>query len=242
VEQILSSTTFYSGMKQSIIPLNNKAKILAIAQHYLSTFHQLDMAEALTSERKRVKAVEYHLSRLVKSKRLTAVRDGKRLAYKYGGKRGNLKSKLRHDLACTQLILKFLARGEGEVVAERFFLESKDAFTLVPDWAVLLEDSVLLCEYSTADNCGRKRLMQKKIEQYQHNLPAFEDYFETLTLALFILDIPCYEVKRFVQAHDTGDIFYFTDLASFIATPKGKELEAPIYLWGGDNQTYSLRA
>ena len=160
-------------MNTSIITPKNKERILNIAEHYLSWFYQLDLAEAMMGERKRVKAVEYHLPRLVNRNQLTAVRHGRRLAYKYGRKNSHLKNTLQHDLMCTQIILKFLLHGEGEIVGERFFQEDKDTWGLVPDWAVLFKNTVLLCEYSTADNFSRKNLMRRKIKQYKKYLPVF---------------------------------------------------------------------
>ena len=200
------------------------------------------MVEAITGERKRLKAVEYHLPRLVESKQLTAVRDGKRLVYKYGNKNGKAKTNLKHDLMCTQIILRFLLQDEGEVVNEQFFQESKDIFTLIPDWAVLFRRSILACEYSTANNFSRKPLMRQKIKQYKKALPIFEDFFEVPAVVMFIFDVPRYEVKRFVDENETGNSFYFTDLASFMNLPKGKELGESIYIWGGDGKSYPLRS
>ncbi len=242
MEQFTSSTTFLPGMNNNTYYPSNAQKILVYAENHLSWFYQQDLAEAITGERKRVKAVEYHLPRLVKKKKLTAVRDGKRLAYKYSGQEGKSKTNLKHDLICTKLILKFLLQGEGEVVAERFFQESKGRFGLVPDWAVLFKNSILLCEYSTADNCSRKRLMKNKVKQYKKRLPSFESFFEAPAAVLFILDVPRHEVKRFVNETESGDIFYFTDFALFINTARGEELDAPIYIWGGDGTSYPLRS
>ena len=229
-------------MNNSTITPKNKERILVIAEHYLSWFHQRDLAEAMTGERKRVKAVEYHLPRLVKSKQLTAVQDSKRLAYKYGRQNGKAKTHLKHDLMCTRCALKFLLQGEGEIVNERFFQESKELFGLVPDWAVLFRRSVLLCEYSTADNFGRKRLMKRKIKQYKNALPIFEDFFEMPAIILFILETSQYEVKRFAGEDEADSSFYFTDLASFMDTSHTQVLDVPIYLWGGDGKNHPLRS
>jgi hypothetical protein len=84
--------------------------------------------------------------------------------------------------------------------------------------------------------------MKRKVRQYKKHLPLFECFFEAPAIVLFILDIPRCDVKRFINEVETGEIFYFTDLASFMQTPKGKELDTPIFLWGGDKKEYPLRS
>jgi len=130
---------------------------------------------------------------------------------------------------------------DTEFVPERFF--RRQGFKAVPEWAILfLMTAILLFEFSTADNCRRNRLMKKKIEMYKANLYAFEDYFNTRVIVLFVLDIPRHSIPAFVSQQGSGiEAFYFTDLASFMNVEMGKQLSAPIYTWGGDGKKHPLR-
>ena len=230
-----------------IYPLNNannSAKIMQAAEHHLLWFEQLDMAEWLTGDRKRVKAVEYHLPRLVAQEKLLAVRYDRKLVYRLNHAQCNGAGHLTHDLMCTQIILRFAGQDAGEIVSELFFLEEKKLFGCVPDWAVLFPSLVLLCEYSTGDNFRRTRTMRGKLKAYRHYLFRFIDYFDSAVSVLFIFDVPRYKVQQFVASHTTSDDtpFYFTDLASLLAVPKDGLLTSPLFIWGGDGKSYPLKS
>lgn len=223
-------------------PSINQFKILCAAEHHLLWFEQKDLVEWLTGSRKRLKVVEYHLPRLVANGKLTAIRYGKKLVYRINHPQLVGSSHLEHDLICTKLMIRLGAHDEGAVVSELFFLEEKEQFRCIPDWAVLYPSMVLLCEFSTADNFRRTRLMCKKLKAYRQYLSRFTDYFENDVSVLFILDAPKHKMKHFIQKHvvlnDT--IFYFTNLETMLSVPKAELLTSPFYIWGGDGQEYSL--
>ncbi len=143
---------------------------------------------------------------------------------------------------CTQLMLKFQKLCGVEIVSERFFQQARNWFQPIPDWAALCRHTVLLCEYSTNDNFSRTALMKKKLVQYRTYLYQFESYFESEIIVLFIFDARRFEVKNFVNEHTrpTDTFFYFTDLNTFNSVEATVQLSSPIYLWGGDGQSYPL--
>ena len=112
---------------------------------------------------------------------------------------------------------------------------------MVQVWAFILPlGTILLFEYSTADNFRRRRLMKNKVRKYKQTINKFESYFEAKAIVLFVFDAPKHEVKRFVEEQRNGkELFYFTDLDSFMNI-EGNVLTAPIYYWGGDGKKYPL--
>lgn len=212
------------------------------AEYHLLSFDQTDMAEWLTGSRKRVKAVEYHLPRLVAQQKLLAVRHGRKLVYRLACAHPDGAYHLKHDLMCTKIILRFGALADVEIVSEMFFQEEKDRFGCIPDWAVRFPSIVLLCEFSTADNFRRIRLMQQKLQAYRRYVPRFADYFESDVLVLFVFDVPPNKVQQFVHSFAVPDdtFAYFTDLASLMAISQVELLTAPLFIWGGDGRSYSL--
>jgi len=83
--------------------------------------------------------------------------------------------------------------------------------------------------------------MQKKADQYRSGIRSIEDYFEAKALVLFVLDVPQHSVKRTAQKLcSNGEQFYFVDLQTFMGVEIGKQLSAPIYIWGGDGEKYPL--
>ncbi|MBK8903128.1 MAG: hypothetical protein IPM53_18215 [Anaerolineaceae bacterium] len=228
---------------RDIYPNNNRSKILCAAKNHLLLFTQKDMAEWLTGSRKRVKAVEKLLPQLVVKKKLKAVRYGRKLVYRLNHPRlQNGITHLEHDLMCTKLIILFGAQEIGEIVSELFFLEQKEQFCCVPDWAVLFPNMVMLCEYSTSDNFRRTHLMRKKLKAYRKHLFRFIDYFDNDVSVLFILDAPRHKVNQFAldNAVPNDRFAYFTDLASVLQAPKSELLTTPLFIWGGDGQEKSL--
>jgi hypothetical protein len=115
------------------------------------------------------------------------------------------------------------------------------AFKVVPEWAVIYPNSrdMILFEYSTADNFKRKRLMNKKLASYKENMETFKEYFECNPFVLFVIDAPGDQVKAFTKKKGL-DAFLFTDLVSFRSIETGKQLQAPIYIWGGNGEKGSL--
>ncbi len=222
---------------------NNRSKILCAAEHHLLWFSQKDMTEWLTGSRKRMKAVETHLPRLVAEKKLKAERYEKKLVYRLNHPRlRNGTPHLEHDLMCTKLMIRFGTQDTGKIVSELFFLEEKERFKCIPDWAVLYPNMVMLCEYSTSDNFRRTRLMRQKLRSYRRYLDRFTCFFENDVSVLFIMNAPRHKVKQFTDATivSTDTFFYFTDLASVLQVPKARLLTSPLFIWGGDGQAKSL--
>lgn len=226
-----------------IYPNNNRSRILCAAEHHLLWFDQKSLTEWLTGSRDRKNYIEKELPKMVAEKKLKAVRYGKKLVYRFNHPRlRNGTAHLEHDLICTKLIIRFGAQDSGEIVSELFFLEQKERFGCIPDWAVLYPAMVLLCEFSTADNFRRTHLMRQKLRSYRRYISRFVDYFDNDVSILFVLDAPRHKVKQFAKSHAVPDctFVYFTDLASLLEVSKAELLTSKIFIWGGDGQLYSL--
>lgn len=224
-------------------PSNNRSKILCAAEHHLLWFDQKDLAEWLTGARKRKKFIEKELPQLVAEKQLKKVRHGRKLVYRFNRPRLHYgTTHLEHDLMCTKLIIKFGTQAIGEIVSELFFLEQKERFLSIPDWAVLYPNMVMLCEYSTSDNFRRKNLMRKKLKAYRKHLFRFIDYFGNDVSVLFILDAPQHKVKQFAldNAVPNDRFAYFTALSSVMQVTRTELLTSPLFIWGGDGKAKTL--
>ena len=224
-------------------PNKNQIKIKVAAENHLLWFSQKDLTEWLTGSCKRKSSVEKSLPKLVTERKLKARRHGKKLVYRVN--HPCLRSgptHLEHDLMCTKLILRFGRQEWGEIVSELFFLEQKERFGCIPDFAILYPNMVMLCEYSTADNFRRTKLMRSKLKAYRKHLFRFANYFENDVSVLFIFDAPRHKVKQFALDHAVpNDYFaYFTDLQSVLQVPKPELLSTPLFIWGGDGQARTL--
>ena len=102
-----------------------------------------------------------------------------------------------------------------------------------------MKRTIVLFEFSTADNFRRKRLMEKKVDQYQ-SVERFKDYFKAEPMVVFVLEAPRYEVEEFAR-ENKGDSIYYTDLESFMNVVDD-QMRAPIYIWGHDGVSYALKA
>jgi hypothetical protein len=193
-----------------------------------------------TGRWKRWKRTEYNLPRLVEEGALSTAKYGRRIVYTLPGKRTNNTQDIEHGIICTESLLRFRLSQPGEIISERFFRSL--SFEAVPEWGVIYPSgNMLLFEYSTSDNCRRSRVMRKKADQYRSGVRSIEDYFEASPLVLFVLDVPQHSVKGMAQKlSDNGNQFYFVDLKTFMGVEIGKQLTAPIYIWGGDGEKYPL--
>jgi hypothetical protein len=190
-----------------------------------------------TGEEKRCKRIEYNLPRIVDKGGLKVFKEGQKFVYTLPGNKANDTAHMEHGLICAECLLRFKLSQTGEFVSERFFREFN--FKPIPEWAVKYDKGIILFEYSTADNFRRSQLMKKKVQQYQQNLHQFEQYFGKSAGVLFVFQAPRDKVEKFVQ--ENGDeSFYFVDLDSFMRVERGGQLQAPIYFWGGDGQSYPL--
>ena len=199
---------------------------------------QLDYSCWFTGEWKRMWKVEHYLPRLVKKGILRTAWLDKRLIYTLKGRPNKDTYAVAHGLMSTKALLYFKQSKPCKFVSERFFRDA--GFGAVPEFACLYDKSMILFEYSTADDFRRVYRMKKKIKQYKDNLEKIEDYFGKTAIVLFVFQAPPHRVKSFVNKYGRHHSFYFTDLDSFIDTPFQKQLSHPIYIWGGDGKKYPL--
>lgn len=207
---------------------------LKVAHLFLWAYAK-DFTAWFTGKRKRWKRTEYNLPRMVEKGALKAVPHGNKLAYTVFGKRGDYTADIEHGLISTRALLRFKHSADGEFISERFFRSI--GFKVVPEWAVIYPTSrdMILFELPMADNFKRTWLMKKKLTNYRKNMETFEEYFEANPYVLFVIDAPGPKVKAFAKKN-VLDAFFFTDLGSFLNIEKGKQLQAPIYIWGGDGK------
>lgn len=193
----------------------------------------------LTGEDKRYKAVEYNLPVLTRKNVLLRVRDGRYgFVYKLRGRGGLQTEKIYHDITSTKALLRFKVSAEGMWFGERIFKEAR--LYPQPEWAFLYDNQWLyLFEFSTANNVKRTDLMRKKVRQYQNSYKKFKDYFMAEPITIFVLETSKERVEKFAE-QQPYDQFYYTDLGSFETVKKGKQFQAPIYIWGGNGKYYSL--
>ncbi len=189
---------------------------------------------------RRHKRTEAMLPRLVKEGKLVARRFGRRLVYSVPRRCRSKLPNIEHGLACTEGLVRFWrAWMAGEIVPERFFR----GLGCVPEWGILYPTGTLLMyEFSTAANFNRAGLVKGKLAKYRAHLAGIEAQFQAKGLVVFALDVPRATVVRFVRRlAPLGQSFFFTDYDTFLRVPIGEQLAAPIYLWGGDAQAYTLK-
>lgn len=180
---------------------------------------------------------ERALVEAVRKGKLRRARHGKRYVYWSPTRwRGNPPS-IRHGLLVTQALLGFYAaRQKGAmVVPERDFR----GFKVVPDFGLLYEGgTLLLCEVETATDRYRTK---GKVTRYNHHLAQIEAHFGARAVVVFVMEQPRALLRRWVaRGVPWGAAHYFCDADTFFHLPDGRPLTAPVYLWGGDGQTYPL--
>ena len=112
---------------------------------------------------------------------------------------------------------------------------------MVPEWAIRYSNGkMLLFEFSTADNASRTSLMAAKVNKYLDNLHAIARDFQAEVVVLFVMDIPRVKVEQFVAGTIPADPIFFIDYRTFMTVHAGEVLTAPVYIWGGDGNTYPL--
>lgn len=208
-----------------------------VAEYFLWAT-QRDFTCWFTGEWKQWKRTEYNLPRMVKKNAITAVRHGKKLVYSVGKKRANNTADIEHGLICTNSLLRFKLSREGEFFSESFFRAIN--LGCVPEWGVGYGDSILLFEYSTADNFRRTRLMKKKVKQYTQSMDRFQNHFGRQPIVLFVFDTFRYSVIHFVEKYVNTPFIYFCDLRTFMNVGFGQQLTADIYINGLDCKSYPL--
>jgi hypothetical protein len=207
---------------------------LEVAHLFLWAYAQ-DFTAWFTGRWQRWKRTEYNLPQMVDKGALKTHKYGKKFVYAPPGKRASYSADIGHGLASTNALLRFKHSAEGEFLSERFLRSL--GLKAVPEWAVIYPTSrhMILFEYSTADNFKRKRLMNKKLTSYRESLETFTEYFECIPFVLFVIEASDQQVKAFAKKKNLDD-FFFTDLAAFTSIETGRQLQAPIYIWGGDGK------
>ena len=215
-----------------------------------------------TSRHRRTESV---LNKLVKRKKLRAVRYGKRLIYSIPRRvRGKMfdelsgLSKVFHGLACTECLVRFYrSRTDGEVIAERFFY----GLGSVPEWGIRYPNGkIILFEFSTKSNFLYTNMMNGKISAYKRNIGKIEEKFQAKAIVVFVLDVDRGVVERYagslgsragsvadegVSAFPDGGYspllpLFFTDYQTFLNIPIGEALITPIYFWAIDGKAHQL--
>lgn len=217
-------------------------ELTLLQQKYLEVaqlFHwgrQVDFTAWFTGEwNPRNKNTESVMPRLVEANKLQTMLWGNKLIYTTS-KRASSKH-VPHGLACTRVMILLKHSTEGEFVSEKYFRATR--FPIVPEFALRTEKKALLVEFSTSDNFKRSSVMRDKITRYRQSLPKFADTFGVQPLVLFIVEAPRFAAIRLARSGDEN--FYFVDAKSYLSLPMGNQLTAPIYIWGGDGQTYPLK-
>jgi hypothetical protein len=189
--------------------------------------------------RDRLRAVEYNLPRLTKKKKaLIRVRNGRYgYVYKLKGRGGLQKEKIYHDLTSTKAAIRFQASEVVNWYGERFFKQAR--LYPMPEWAAQYNGFIYLFEFSTENNFKRTDLMRKKIKNYRESHKRMKEFFMADPITIFVFDVPKSRVEKFAK-QQPYDQFYYTDLGSFETVKKGKQFQAPIYIWGGNGKYYSL--
>ena len=193
---------------------------------------------------RRHRRMEIDLHRLAKRKKLRTTYYGRKLIYALPRKTKKFDgSKIYHGLSCTECLIR-LKRSwkDAEIIPERLF----QGCGSVPDGGLILDDKLLLLEFSTKHNFLFSGNMRGKLTAYESNIYQIEDKFKAKARVLFILDVPRETVKRFVGSVADGDQsapydgadprtpllpFFFVDYETFLKVPIGDQLKAPIYFW-----------
>ena len=221
-----------------------KERYLELSQvfHWATKQHYILM---LTKKNARHRRTETMLPRLVSKGKLTATYYGKKLVY--CALRKNKKRitghkyypTIEHGLACTEALVRFsLSDPDCYLIAERRLR----GHNIVPEWAILYPNKKLvLFEFCTNDNFKRRAVFKSKLTRYQNNLDDLVIKFGESGLVLFVIDAPREEIEQFVKENKPGEMFMFCDYQTFLSVPYGQQLTAPIYIWGGDSNSYPLR-
>jgi hypothetical protein len=187
-----------------------------------------------------------HANKEMRNRSLYSTPYGKRLIYICPRKKRKSSKlyKVDHGLACTDCMVRF-ARSIGEpvqdmakkVVEERLYR----GCGCIPDFGVWYQKKMLLVEYSTEDNFEQHNVIKEKLAAYRSHLYMINEKFNTTCILVFVIDITRRKLEQFVKEEmPIGLPAFFTDYTTFKTVPIGKQLSAPIYIWGEDGKTYPL--
>jgi hypothetical protein len=193
----------------------------------------------------RHRRTEIVLERLVRRKKLRAVRYGRKLVYCLPRKSKNYDevgslSKVIHGLACTECIVRFyISKPGGVVVPERQFF----SHGVVPEFGILYPSgTMLLVEYCTKSNYYFSGNIRSKVAAYAAHVNEIEERFHARCIVCFVCDIDRSALKRDVGslrfARPVGDTFpllplWFVDYKTFLSVPLGEALkpQSKIYIF-----------
>jgi hypothetical protein len=175
----------------------------------------------------------------VKKGKLQAVKYGNRLVYcapKFRRTDRKLPASIDHGLGVTEgLVRLWRASPDGTIIPSRFFR----GLGIVPEWGIQYDHSTLLYEYSTRDNFYQT--LQEKVRRYTEYLEKIQERVGTKIVVVFNLAVPRSNVLMWVTRYHPEGPFMFTDDQTFRSIPIGEQITAPIYFWGEDGQTCSLK-
>jgi hypothetical protein len=194
-----------------------------------------------TGSTKRSKRTEAILPRLVKKGALVSTKHGKRLVYACPrrARRPGYFMKVEHGLGCTEGLIRFWwSDMRSEIIEERFFYGCGS----VPEWGLRYDSGkMILYEYCTEDNFFRSNVMRSKLAAYRQSLDTINRKFNREGIIVFVCDVPREKVVSFIEKIQPAFLpVFFTDVYTFSQVPIGRQLAAPIYLWGEDGQPYPL--
>lgn len=192
-----------------------------------------------TGKADRHRRTEVMLPRLVKKGKLQAVKYGNRLVYcapKLKRTDRKLPESIEHGLGVTEgLVRLWRSSPNGTIIPSRYFR----GLGCIPEWAIQYDYSTLLYEFSTRDNFYQA--LQEKMRRYTECLEKIQERIGTKILVLFNLAVPRGNVLKWVAKYHPEGPFMFTDDQTFRSISLGEQVSAPIYLWGGDGQSYPLK-
>jgi hypothetical protein len=190
-----------------------------------------------TGGRGRHKQIERVLPALVKKGALVKAKLGKRAIYATPNRYAQSHY---HGYYATEALVRFIVSKPGAVIPEHYF--STGRFGVVPEWGIKYPNNhVLLCEFTTETQYRSLGAVAGKIARYNKSLQELQNRLGCIAFTLFILDVPRWEVEHFVhRSMYLADDAFFVDHASFLSIPYGKQLSAPIYIWGEDGESYPL--
>lgn len=139
----------------------------------------------------------------------------------------NILHKIPHGLGVTECLVRIKRSCKAQVIDERQFYGCGS----IPDVGFMFSKSILLVEYSSKSNFLHYNVIKNKVSAYQRHLWEFESRFAK-PIILFVIDVSQEVLEDFVSSLTCA--FFFTDFETFKKVPLGKQLAAPIYIWGED--------
>jgi hypothetical protein len=197
-----------------------------------------------TGVNRRHKRTEALLPYLVRKGKLKVCKHRKEFAYSAPRKSRKHDERMcypfiDHGLACTEGLVRFWRSNmDAEIIPEYVF----KGCGIVPEWGLRFPNGkLLLYEHSTRNNFEHAGIVSGKISHYERLLEGIEKKFGAEeAIVLFVLDIERERVQTFVDKKVASREFFFTDYKTFLSVPIGQQLYVPIYIWGGDSESYPL--